>query len=840
MNLRHLLAGMMLIAGTLSGQSPATVRAVRTTTPVVLDGLDTDPIWQTITPTTGFHEVRPVEAGDPSQQTAFRVAYDATNLYLFVRSFDTAPDSIVGLLARRDEGTASDNVVVMLDSYHDRRTGFEFQVNAAGTKADHAIYNDGQEDTAWDAVWDVATSVDSLGWTAEYRIPFSQLGFAGGDDLTFGIAVWRSVQRDGTQASWPGHRPSRIGLVSQFGDLTGLTGLEALRRAEFVPYVLTQNEPAAGATVGTRRQALSVGGDVRYRLTSNFALNATVNPDFGQVEADPAELNLSAFETFFGERRPFFVAGAGVFDFKVNCFIVVDCRTGEGLFYSRRIGRAPTLAGINGDASTPTSSRILGAAKLTGRTPSGFSLGFLDAVTSRVGGLDDRTVEPATNYSVLRLNRDYRGGATSVGAMVTAVNRSLDQDSDPYLHGSAYTGGLDARHRIGNYEFSGSLMASRVAGTAEAIARTQQQPAHYYQRPDGDQVVDPDRTVLSGAATEFRFAKTAGLHTHFETGYGRQSAGFELNDIGFLRIAGEQSWNNWFQLGWNTPTPVYRRLTWNFNWWQHWSLDGLPTDRAFNTNTHIQLANRMWFHLGGTYSIGDTYCDRSCTRGGPALRVGPRFSPWGSIEGDDRHAIVPGIGFNYTTQDGGRSSNFSLNPSVRVKMGSRFSTSLSVNASTNRDDSQWFGNPVDGAGVTHYTFAALDQRTLGVTWRLNYTFSPTASLQWYANPFISKGTYSRVRELDDPRAVHYDDRFQEYTGSGAEAPGGFNVKAFRSNAVFRWEYRPGSTLFLVWSQGRSAFAPVQGEESFRGDFGDLFGQRAEDRFLVKVSYWLNR
>ncbi len=834
------LALLLIVPLAAGAQSADTVRAVRTGQPVVLDGRDDDAVWQGIAPTEGFREIRPSEGGVPPQRTAFRVAYDPANLYVFVRAFDTAPDSIVGLLARRDERTTSDHVTLMLDSYHDRRTGFEFLVNPAGSKSDYALYNDGEEDVAWDAVWEVATTIDSLGWTAEYRIPFSQLTFAPGDDLTFGILVWRNLQRYTAEASWPLYHQSVTGLVSQFGTLVGLRGVDSPRRAELAPYILTQNEPVGGSGPADRRQAVSAGGDLRYRVTSNFALNATVNPDFGQVEADPSVLNLSAFETFYREQRPFFVAGAGLFEFRANCFAVLDCNTGEGLFYSRRIGRSPSLAGIHGDATTPTASRIIGAAKFTGRTPSGTSIGLLDAVTNRVSGSQDRTIEPTTNYAVLRITRDYRDGATGLGVMATGVNRFLDSDSDPYLHASAYSAGVDARHRLGNYAFSGSLMASRVAGSPAAITRTQRAPAHYYQRPDDALALDSMRTSLTGTSVEARFGKVGGVHTRFETGYARRSAGFELNDVGFLNRAADQSWTNWFQLRWNSPNRVFRQLYWNFNWWQSWTLEGLPTERSVNTNAHTELGNRIWAHLGGTLTLGNVYCDRDCTRGGPALRVGQRFSPWGGLEGDNRHALVPSLWFNYTLQDGARSSYFNLNPQVRLKVGTRLWMSLAANVSHNHDDSQWFGNPVDDDGTVHYTFARLDQRTLGLTWRLNYTFSPTMSLQWYANPFISKGSYSRVRELADPRAATYDDRFRPYADEGADQPGGFNVKAFRSNAVFRWEYLPGSTLFVVWSQGRSAYAPRPGAGSFSDDLGDLFGQRADDRFLVKASYWLNR
>ncbi|HEU4568947.1 MAG TPA: DUF5916 domain-containing protein [Gemmatimonadales bacterium] len=819
----------------------ASVAATRVEVAPVIDGRDDDPLWREVPAQDAFRESRPTEDGEPAQRTAFKVTYDAHDLYVFIRAYDTHPDSIIGLLSRRDDFTASDQLMVMIDSYHDRRTGFEFIVNPAGVKVDLAISNDGDEDDAWDAVWDVATTVDSLGWTAEYRIPFSQLRFSPAPDVTFGFAVWRSVGRHSDRISWPLNRQSKSGLVSQFGELTGLTGLAKPARMEFTPYVLTQNEPDAATGGVERSQVAQAGGDLKYAVAPNLTLNATVNPDFGQVEADPSVLNLGAFETFFSERRPFFVEGANVFDFRINCFVVVDCQTGEALFYSRRIGRSPSL-GQYADAGSPTSTRILGAAKLTGRFQNGTSVGLLDAVTERVHNGAGQTLEPATNYSALRVNRDYAAGNGSVGVMLTGVNRGMDQWSDPYLHSGAYSGGLDARRRLGRYEVSGSLMGSYVTGSAEAVARTQRAPAHYFQRPDDDIAFDSTRTSLSGTSAEFRFAKVGGERTHFETGYGRRSSGFDVNDMGFLNRADQQTWTNWIAFRWNKPNQVFRRLQWNMNYWMYWTLgSGLIEERAFNTNVHTQFANYWWLHLGGTKGLGQTYCARGCTRGGPALKLDPAFSPWGGIESDPRRKLTGGAWFNYNRADGGRSTYFSTSPWVNLKVSSRFTTELSVDYSTNNDDSQWYGNFTDSVGTTHYTFAALDQRTLGLTWRLNYTFTPTASLQWYASPFVSKGTYSRVRETADPRADRYDDRFQAYGDTAVtDAPGGFNVKAFNLNAVFRWEYRPGSTLFLVWSQGRGQSDPTEGRQNFRGDLDNLFRTRAEDRFLVKVSYWINR
>ena len=817
-----------------------TVHATRTAAPPVLDGRDDDAIWRVAPPIDRFLEARPTEGAEPKQRTEARVAYDEHNLYVFVRAFDSHPDSIVSLLSRRDDQPPSDYVTVMLDPYHDRRTGYEFSVNPAGVKADYAIYNDGDEDVAWDAVWDAAARIDDLGWTAEYRIPLSQLHYAPKGGGTFGLLIWRVIQRHTATVTWPLYRTSRSGLTSQFGELTGLDGLGSPSEAEITPYLVTRNVQDPGSADFGRDQEVTAGGDLKYGLASNLLLNATVNPDFGQVEADPSELNLSAFETFFTERRPFFVEGKGLFTFTVNCVVVVDCETGEGLFYSRRIGRSPQLAGTYGDAASPTSTRILGAGKVTGRFPGGFSVGVLDAVTDRVAGPGGTTLEPAANYAVVRGNQDFRHGDGSIGFILTGVNRSLDATSARYLHRSAYTGGVDARWRFrGRYELSGSFDLSRVAGDPAAIALTQQSPVHLYQRPDGALRFDSTRTPLGGTNQEIRFAKVGGKRLHFETAYQRRSAGFEINDVGFLRQADQQAWTSWANLVFNQPNRIFQQLRWNFNNWEYWSAAGLPTERAFNTNVHVQFTNRWWLHLGGTIGqVGTTYCDR-CARGGPAVRQDPYLSPWIIIEGDDRRPLVPILSASYTRADQGRSETVDLSPELQLKVASRFTTSLSAGYNHNLNDLQYFGTFTDAAGARHYTFAHLDQKTFSLTWRLGYTFTPTTSLQVYASPFVSKGTYSDVREVAAARARSYSARYRPYGDPAvAQSPGGFNFQQFRSNVVFRWEYRAGSTLFLVWSQGREGSSPVEGTESFGGDLGDLLGRRANDTFLVKVSYWL--
>jgi hypothetical protein len=816
------------------------VAAVRIDQPPVIDGIDSDAIWTNVPVQSGFREARPTEDADPKERTEFQVAYDPKYLYVFVRAYDSHPDSIIKLLSRRDDMTSSDQLLVLIDSYHDRRTGYEFIVNPVGVKTDAAISGDGNEDDAWNGIWDVVTHVDSLGWTAEYRIPFSQLRFARNGDVTFGFMVWRKLQRHTADITWPLYRPSKSGFSSQFGELTGLSGIARPERLELTPYTVAKNEPDPPQGGRDRQNNATIGGDLKYAVAPNVTLNATVNPDFGQIDADPSVLNLGAFETFFQERRPFFVEGSNVFDFRINCFVVVDCSTGEALFYSRRIGRRPSL-GQYADANSPTATTIAGAGKLTGRFANGMGFGILDAVTERASNSLDQTLEPTTNYSVARVNKDYDGGKGSFGLMFTGVNRSLDQWSRNDLHSAAYSAGFDARRRRGLYEVSGSLMGSYVTGSAEAIAQTQRAPAHYFQRPDDGITYDSTKTSLGGNALELRFGKVGGQHLQFETGYAQRSTGFETNDIGFLNRAGQRTWTNWAAMAWRKPTKVYLTFRWNMNYWMYWTENGLTEERSYNTNIHTQFKNRWWLHLGGTVGLGQTQCARDCTRGGPSLKVDPAFSPWGSIQSDERKKVTEGIGFNYNRADGGRSHYFNTGPWVNVKLSSRFRTEVDLSYSRNHNDSQWFGNFADSVGATHYTFAELMQHELGLTWRLDYTFTPNSSLQVYASPFVSKGTYSRVRELNDPQANNYLDRYQAYGDTAvANNPGGFNFKAFNSNVVYRWEYRPGSTLFLVWSQGRGQFDPTEGNQNFHGDIRDLFHTRATDRFLVKVSYWFNR
>jgi hypothetical protein len=852
----HYLAALLCLCrvpGVLLAQQPTqsaksivvTAGAVRATTPPVIDGREDDEVWRTMQPRSDFQEFQPREGGEPRFRTEFKAAYDDRNLYVFVRAYDPHPDSIMTALTRRDVRGPSDQIKIMIDSYHDLRSGYEFAVNPLGVKRDYAMYNDQEEDGSWDGVWESGTRIDSLGWTAEFRIPFSQLRYGNSPDHVFGFAVWRDIERYKERTSWPLYRGSQSGISSQLGVLTDIRGIAPFQRREILPYTVVQNSsvpvsnPALGASRWARAQRFSVGADLKYGVTPNLTLDATVNPDFGQVEADPSVVNLTAFETFFAEKRPFFLEGTGFYNFSVNCS-TVNCG-GEGLFYSRRIGRSPQLLGLYADQTSPNVSPILGAGKLTGRLDGGLSVGVLEAVTGRVSGVNDHTTEPRTSYTVLRATQDLRRGQTVVGVISTIVDRALDTWSDAYLRRQAYVEGANIRHRWGasRYELGGSVTRSDVRGSAASILATQTSSVHLFQRPDGGLTVDPSLTSLSGNAEEMSFGKQGGNMVHFQTSYQRQSTGFETNDVGYLRQANLQSFNNSMGLHWRTPTALYRQMQGNFNAWGYWTAAGMPTDRALNTSWHVNFVNNMWLHTSlAAQQLPGTFCD-VCARGGPAFRRSPKVSLNVGVQGDDRGHVVPSFFISRGRGDYGASHHIEHSPSLTVIPMSQLQLQFDADWTVSHDDAQWLGNFTDASGAKHYSFAHLMQDTRSLGMRVSYTATPTLSFQLYAAPFVARGEYSNPRELSaTPRAEGYQDRFVAYLPP-AGASTGFNVLQLRSNNVVRWEFRPGSTLFAVWTHGRDGYDPRYVERNLRGEYTDLFALHPANTFLLKLAYWLD-
>jgi Domain of unknown function (DUF5916)/Carbohydrate family 9 binding domain-like len=819
-----------IVAGRNAAVATATAYAAER--PPTIDGRDDDAIWKTATPITGFRVFDPKEDGDPLFQTEVKVGYDAENLYLFARMFDPHPDSIVSLLSRRDVRTQSEQIKIMIDSYHDRRTGYEFAVNPAGVKRDYYTYDDSREDITWDAVWDVSTRIDSLGWTAEFRIPLSQIRYPRAAEHTFGLMIVRDVARTSERDSWPLLRRSVRGIASQFGELSGFRGLGSPHRLEVAPYVVAKNVSVPQPNGFGRAQKQTIGGDLKYGLTSNLTLDATANPDFGQVEADPAQLNLTAFETFLAEQRPFFLEGTGIFSFAGDA---------TRMFYSRRIGRAPQLAGLVSDpnADIPAATPILGAGKLTGRLTSGTSLGTLFAVTGRqaVGPV---MIEPQTEYGVFRASQDFRNGQSGIGTMLTVVNRQLDDVAALRLRREAIMGGVDARHRFasGRYSIAGSFATSTVRGTAAAIDRTQRNAVHYYNRPDAGLPYDPTRTSLSGTDLQLKADKVAGTFTYGGL-YERLSPGFETNDVGFLPQADQQIAQVYAALQSSQPRAFWRNASAQaYQYTQFTGGDGLPTTNFSELDLFAEFQSRMTFsvNLWGD-NLLPAYCDR-CARGGPAVRAAPDVNMLVNLGGDPRRTIVPTIAAIYTVGDYGNSTLWRVRPYVTVRARSNLSWELGTRYQRNRNDTQWFENlGVIGSDTTHYLFAHLDQELLSFTSRFNYTATTTMSLQLYAEPFLTTGRYSRLRELASPRAARYDDRYRPFPLATDDAS--FNIKQLHASAVARWEYRPGSTVFLVWTQGRDQDDRNPGSFAPTRDFRDLFGARPDNTFLVKASYWIN-
>lgn len=805
--------------------------------PPVIDGREDDPVWQGADVITGFRQWQPAEDVVPSQRTTARLAVDRRYLYVFLRAFDAAPDSIMSQLSRRDARTPSDYLGITIDSYHDRRTGYHFSVNPDGVQRDLSIVNDGDEDLSWDAVWTSATQRDASGWTAELRIPLSQLRYPNAPEHAFGVMIFREIGRNQERISWPVLRRSQTGYVSQAGEVTGFGALGSPRRIEFLPYAVERNITRAIAPGQARHPwQQQYGADLKVGLTSNVTLDATVNPDFGQVEADPGVLNLSAFEQFFPERRPFFVEGVGIFRFELNC----NNGACNGLFYSRRIGRSPQLRGAYGDAGTPTFTPIVAAAKLTGRLGNGLSLGVLNAFTPQVDGTLGRTVEPASNYAVVRLQQDLRDGNSGVGLMLTQVRRRTDRWTDAAMRADALAGGFDGRHRFAsnNYEVAAMLSGSLVSGSPEAMARTQRSAAHFFQRPGSPAALDTLRTSLSGYAVRGRIGKTGGGITRWQFTVSQFSPGFETNDLGFLPRADLRSQNFWHQWRMVQPTRWYRMLNLNVNQFSQYNLSGERLAVGGNINGYLQLPT-FWGVFGGfalDNPIAGSVNDRA-SRGGPSVGVSPGAYRWLGVEGDSRKPFAPAIYGSYGRTDEGRSLNWNVEPSVQFRPSTRLQGSVSVGYNANRDAWQWVGNPSEG-GITRYTFARLHQQTTSLTARFDVTATRTLSLQLYAQPFITSGRYDNWTALSPtPAARRYAGRFVPY-GNGA-APEGFNFKQFRSNAVARWEYRPGSVLFLVWQHGRTQDGLNPGSFQATRDVRDLFRAMPDNTFLLKATYWFS-
>jgi hypothetical protein len=867
-----------------------------------IDGRLDDAAWAAATPAAGFIQGEPVEGLAAEQDTEVRILIGESALYVAARMHDDDPGSIGRQLVRRDESGAYDWFSVALDPNLDLRTGYNFQVSAAGVQSDQYLYDDQRMDAAWDAVWEAAVEHDDGGWTVEMRIPLSQIRYESGEDpQSWGINFARRRLSSNELSYFSLKSRLREGTVSQFGTLEEVALTGSSRRIEVRPYVVSslhrgpsqEGDPFFDGTDAKAR----VGGDVRVGLGSAFTLDATINPDFGQVEADPAVINLSAFETFFEERRPFFVEDAQVFDFTLSGMR-------NQLFYSRRLGREPRGGAPSGSEfiDEPGNATILGAAKLTGRTSSGLSIGVLAAVTDEEGGrayLEQEggegavrgfLAEPRSEFGVVKLQQDFNGGASQVGGIVTAMHRDLPADGGfDFLADQAYNGGVRFEHLWSDREWSvsGFLAGSHVLGEPEAVLRLQQASNHYYQRPDASRAhVDSAATSMTGLEWRMAVSRQNGEHWTGGIWLGEVTQGFEINDLGFSQSREKLDAGARIAYREIRPGSWYRNYNVNafaFRNWSHEALDEAGSWESWTqalTSASVNVTGRATLknYWGGDLNLTwrpRTY-SHTATRGGPVMIDPGGWSVRGGLNTDRRKSVSLRGGFNINQgfQDSG--DELRLNGTVSLRPTPQLEIEVQPSFSTQRVGDQYVAStatlPFEPTFGRRYVFGELERTTVSMETRVNWTFSPALSLQLFAQPLLSSGDYVSYKQLAAAGSYDFDEWDVGELGQAGGTPtcvGGrrctsvnaegavtqhvdlngdgavdwsfsdqdFNVRSLVGNAVLRWEYRPGSTIFLVW-QRQQAWRTATGDFDFGRDLDALLGAPADDRFILKVNYWL--
>ena len=839
--------------------------------PPVIDGKLNEPLWQLAEWYNGFVQHEPSEGKEPAFQTEFTILYDQYNVYVGMKMFDPFPDSIVRRMTRRDQ-IDGDIAGVFIDSYNDKRSAFAFGVTAAGVKFDQFVSNDGQnEDNTWDPIWWTEVSIDSTGWYAEMRIPLTQLRFEEKPGMEWGFEAIRFIFRRQETSVWQPIARKQASFVSQYGRITGFQGIESRSIVDIMPYAVAgtsrfEKEPENPFRADGFENRLDVGLDSKIGVTNYLTLDMTVNPDFGQVEADPSEVNLSTYETFFTEQRPFFIEGKNIFSYRLS---YEGDDSAEGMFYSRRIGRSPQYFPELEDGQygkSPEFTRILGAAKITGKTATGWSVGLLESMTAKEwvkvkGNTGSFRVpaEPFTNYAVGRLQKDFNEGNTTLGAILTAVNRNLENQELEFLHTSAYSGGIDFVHKWQNkkWEFTSSLYGSRVAGSTEAISRTQTSWLHLFQRPDAGYLgVDSTRTSLSGYGGKISFGEMAG-NLKFLGFVTFKSPGLELNDVGYLRETDNIQQVYWMGFQTYEPFSIFRQLNINTSQFSVWNWGRDLVTQGVNVNGFFLFKN-LWNFQIGTHTNGRVLSSNAL-RGGPMLKLPGSYNAFAEVGTPEQKKLTIELqGSLQRSFENHFSDNKNIDLEINYRPINALKLSLNPEYSFSKTSLQYITQE-EKDGMNRYIFGSLQRHTLSASFRININLTPELSLQYWGQPFIASGKYSRFKKITNNTADKYTDRFREYlsnevqynpsdeTFTLSDAGFGpvtfdqpdFNVKEFLSNMVIRWEYNPGSTIYLVWSQNRDA-SVNDGSFDFGRDVDRLFSSKANNIFLVKLSYRLGR
>lgn len=847
-----------------------TYKAVKTEKVPLIDGYLSDDAWMNGEWQGDFTQFEPYEGVKPSQPTEFKVLYDDSFIYVAIRAFDSSPDSIVDRMTRRDVADG-DNVGIIFDSYHDQRTGFAFIVSSAGVKTDQIFANDGQtEDPTWDPIWFVKTARMDQGWSAEMKIPLTQLRFQSESAGMWGLEVIRQVYRHREMSLWQPVPRSASGFVHMFGLMEGVGELKPRKQADLTPYVVGSHERYQGEVgnpfaKGSDFRA-TAGIDGKIGLTNNLTLDFTVFPDFGQVEADPSEVNLTAYETFFQERRPFFIEGRNITSFRVGIGDGGDL-SNDNLFYSRRIGRRPQLSPqVNeGEYSyVPRQSRILGAVKMTGKTSNGLSVGIVEAVAAEEMAEIDfdgerryQTVEPLTNYFVSRVQKDFNKGNTMLGGVYTNTWRDIEGTDITSMHKTANTGGVDFTQYFKDKTFmiTATAAVSQVAGPAEAIAATQRSSVHYFQRPGADYVTyDPTRTSLSGHAGNLQMGKVGG-NWNFVAFTIWKSPGFEANDLGYTRRADEIGQLFWSSYAINKPFSIFRRVRFNSNQWNFWDFGGNYTGSGGNFGIYLQFKNQWSTNLDYNMNVNQT--SNSLLRGGPAMKVPGYHSGNFNVGSDNRKKLTASIGANYRKGIDGYSEYKSVSLSSTYRPLNTLSVSVSPRYSVSENQLQYVSRLTYG-DENRYVLGSINQKVLSMSVRVNYNITPDLSIQYWGQPFLAAADYAKFKMVTSPEADRYTDRFHEFdatqltynseeqryyvdenrdgTSDYRFSNPDFNSDEFLSNLVVRWEFSAGSTVYLVWSQSRDYYER-EGGFAVWDNVNNLFtDKKPYDVFLVKFSY----
>jgi hypothetical protein len=863
----------------VAGHTPgASVQAMRVAHAPAIDGHLTDESWGLAEPATGFTQRDPDEGQAATERTEVRVLYDDQAIFIGIRMFDREASRISQRLSSRDGDADADWVSVYLDPMHDHKTGVQFRVSASNVQADNVIFNDQWDDSTWDAVWQSATAVDADGWSAEIRIPLSQLRFTSADRQTWGINVARFIRRK-NETSWLElTRKTESGLASRMAHLQGLDGINPRRHLELAPYTAAREEfiaPDAGNPFNDGARAFAaVGLDAKYGITSNLTLDGTVNPDFGQVEVDPAVVNLSAFETFFDEKRPFFLEGAQTFgnfgrDGATDNWGFNS--SDPNIFYSRRIGRAPEISPSGDFIDAPHATTILGAAKITGKTAGGWTLAALDAVTDRetarerTGVASDRTtVEPLTNYFASRLQRTI-GRRAGAGLIATMVTRRLDTPTlVDALADQAYVVGGDGYFFLSearNWVINGKLAGSRVSGSRAVIETLQGTAQRYFQRPDAPEVsLDPTRTSLAGYNGRVNLNRNSGTW-RFNASLWGVSPGFEVNDLGFMGTgdrAGAHAVSTWRKV---QPDRLTRSRSFWVSKWYTWNFGRQIQGDGVQLNGNATLNN--YTDLNSGMGLARRVQDDRLTRGGPSAS-NPSGGFWYSnVNSDQRKPVSVEVNTNLNWNETA-SRERSVNLSVTLKPSSRLTVSTGPRWNWSHAVAQYIDQFEDPTATAtfgrRYVFGAIDQKQLTLTTRVSVILTPRVSLQLFAQPLLATGDYSDFKEFAAPRTYDFSSfgtgrstlAFNAANGQYTADPDGngpanpltfdnpdFNLKSLRANLVFRWELRPGSNFYAVWTR-------MQKDDRFPGDFrlgrdlSAMFSARGDDVFLVKLAYWIGR